>query len=129
MTDFYFEMPTNGLITVAPFANEWGNFNFRFPICSALAANDGALPYGDSISTVDVEAYEGEIMNSADISGGTEITDLIDDAQAPAVSGKDTVNLQLQYPSSFTGDATLYFKLTLASGAQQGFLFRKVTVG
>lgn len=127
MTNFYFEMSTSGLINVAPFADEWGDFSFKFPICSASDTNDGVLPYGTKIDTVVVKAYEGDINNSVDIPDATEVIDLIE--ANPIVSGKDIVLMKFQWPATFTGDATLYFEVTLDSGAKQGFLFRKIIVG
>ncbi len=130
MTDFYFEMPTTGQISLAPFADAWGKFTFKFSICSSTDANDGALPYGDKISSIAVFAYEDELQNSVDVLTAVAISDLIDTgAAAPVIVGKDTVQVQLQYPAAYTGIATLYFQLTLDSGAKQGFLFRKVQIG
>lgn len=114
-------------IDINYFTNLWGPYAFRFPICSSATANDGKIPYGDTIDAVEVKAYEGVVTDESDLADAIEIEDLIDPDFTPFVSGGDTISLKLQYPSDpadLKGTrATLVFELTLTSGGTKAFYF------
>ena len=84
---------------------------FYFPICSSATANDGTLPNGTVISSVDIEVYKKTTTGydtenvSTDIIEGTPSND------------DDTVTLTLGYPNTNgAGFYKIVFKLTLDSG-------------
>lgn len=109
----------------------WGPFAFKFPILSSQTANDGVLPYGDTLSSVSVKAYLGKVRSTSDLSDYTDISDdLIDPSFTPVVDGDDTVKLKLQHPgSSYRGEkATLVFTVTLASNGVRDFFFQYVKI-
>ncbi len=63
------------------------SFTFTFTICSSATANDGAIPFEDTISTVVVTAYDDDNVNrTADIIVGT-----------PSVSDQ-VVTIVMKYP-------------------------------
>jgi len=53
-------------------------YSFKFPIASTSTANDGCVPYGRTISTVDVTAYDED--------GDDVTTDLI--SGTPGLGGR-----------------------------------------
>lgn len=109
----------------------WGPYSFQLPICSSAIANDGKIPYGDSIASVTVEAYPGNLKRTSDISEFTEMgAVLIDPAFVPVISGGDTIKIKLQYAGDdYKGTKiTLVYKVTLASGGTRSFYFQYVKV-
>lgn len=75
-------------------------YTFQFPTCSSATANDGAIPFGRTISSVTVVAYneDDEIITN----------DLLD--ELPTLSD-DLVTVVLKYAG--VGRYKLTFKLTL----------------
>ncbi len=92
----------SGKILIQPNTNT--GFNFKFPIASSSTVNDGAVPYGRTISSVGVTAYLD----------GTDVTSLIING-TPQLSG-DTVSVVVQYPSTGEGRYKFTFVLTLDNG-------------
>lgn len=91
-------------------------FKFQFTICSSASANDGAIPYGDSVSSVEVTAHT---------EAGADVTsELINGT--PAVTS-NVVTVVLDYPS-ITGEGTYHMKLviTTANGVVIEFDFDRV---
>lgn len=88
-------------------------YAFDFQICSSASANDGAVPYGLTISSVTVTAH-----NAA----GTDKTSSL--INSSSLSGT-TVTVYLKYPGT-AGVYHLNFKLTLSSGATKDYVFEKV---
>ncbi|WP_025322248.1 hypothetical protein [Deferrisoma camini] len=90
-----------------------------FPAASAPDANDGARPYGTTISSATVKAYD---------SSGTKADDLVDSGSV-SVDGDDVL-CTLSYPAT-SGDGvyTLEYRLTLNTGAVLVYDARRVIAG
>ena len=54
-------------INVDGYEDKWGGYVLEFPICTSATANDGLLPYGTTISSVTMKAYEGKIDEKTDL--------------------------------------------------------------
>lgn len=109
----------------------WGAYAFEFPICSSVKANDGMIPFGDTISAMNVRAFIGLVEKENNPAGETEITSvLIDPSFAPFRDG-NIVYIKLQHPGAAYNnqEATLVFEITLASGGTQSFYFHYVAIG
>jgi hypothetical protein len=120
-----------GTIEVGYNTDLWGPYGFKFPICSSETANDGMIPYGDTIASVNVRGFQGKVTRKSTLSEETEITNLVDPDDAPEINvDKDKVSLKLQYPGvTYKGQkATLIFELTLTSGATKSFYFQYVRI-
>lgn len=92
-------------------------YRFEFTVCSALGVNDGALPFGSTISSYSIVAIKH------DTSGTVATDDLIDSHSRSGFY----VTANLQYPATNgTGRYKLRFVLTLASGAIMEFDFGRV---
>jgi len=97
--------------------------SFKFPVTSSGTLNDGTLPYGTSILSVDVTGWYGD----------TEASDLI--YNSPTISGVDTVLVSLNYPSTtmsgVSGEANMKLKfiLTLNDSSTVEDCFDNVIVG
>ncbi len=117
-------------VEVGYYTDNWGPYGFNFPIASAATANDGLIPYGTTIASVDVSAYQGNINRKSTLSDETEVTGLIDTDHAPSVSGGDTVAIRFANPAvTFKGQkATVIFELTLSTGAQKAFYAQYVRI-
>ena len=89
-------------------------YSFKFPIASTSTANDGCVPYGRTISTVDVTAYDED--------GDDVTTDLI--SGTPGLVG-DTVSVVLKWPGE-VGRYKLTFLLTLDNAWQKEVDFKNV---
>ena len=126
MTDF-----TQGSIEIGYFTDNWGPYSFKFPIASAVDENDGAIPYGSTISSVDVKAYQGNISRKSTLADEIEVTGLIDTDYTPTINGTgDTVAIKFAYPNvSFKGQkVTLIFELTLSTGATRAFYYQYLRI-
>ena len=90
-------------------------YTFTFAAASSATANDGSIPYGTTISSAAVKAFD---------TAGTDVTTQMvasDSLATPVV----TVNLK--YPTtSGDGKYSLEFVLTLSSGAKMEFDFTRV---
>ena len=99
------------------------NTAFKFPIASSALLNDGTLPYGTVISSVTVTGWYGS----------TSAPDLLN--SAATISGGDTVQVSLDYPTTTLSGITrtvsmsLKFVLTLNSTAKVEEDFHNIIVG
>lgn len=88
-------------------------YTFTFAAASSVTANDGSIPYGNTISGADVKVFD---------EAGTDVTsDMI-------VSESNTtlvVTVSLKYPGT-EGRYSLEIILTLSSGAVMEFDFTRV---
>ena len=101
-------------ITIQP-GTDAAVYTFTFSICSSATANDGAIPYSDTIVTEAVKAF-GE--------DGSDVTDEIVDTSSSTTT---VVTVALNYPSTSGGGRySLEFVLTLASGAKMEFDFSRL---
>lgn len=126
MTDFTLNHDS---IIVRAATDNYGPFRFHFPACSAVNKNDGEIPYGDTINTVEVKTYLGTVDGNSTLSGETEITDLIDSDHTPAIVDDYYVSLRFQYPSGQKGQiATIYLKITTSGGMVYPFFFNNVEI-
>ena len=117
-------------LKITYYSDYWGPFTFTFPIESSAGANDGMLPYGDSISSVNVRSFIGKLDASDDLDTETEVTDLVDPSFTP-VTTDNTVTLRLQCPADTTLSGkklTLIFEITTTNGGKNAFYFQYVKV-
>jgi len=113
MPDF---TPSNKRILMQP-GDSKVPYCFAFTVCSSETANDGALPYGTSISSFTVTAHKH------DASDTVATTDLIDSSSRSGL----VITVYLDYPSeNGAGRYDLKFLLTLDSGAILEFDFNRV---
>ena len=112
-------------IEIGYYTDGWGPYTFKFPIATSVTANDGLIPYGSTIASANVKAYQGNVKRSSTLADETEIADLIDTDHAPII-GDDTVKVKFEYPGTdFKGEkATLIFELTLSTGGMKSFYFQ-----
>ncbi len=93
-------------------------YSFAFTPCTSTTANDGAIPYGTSVSSATVKAYKRG--TNADVT-----TEMV--VSSSELSNVVTANLQ--YPAtSKSGMYYLTFTLTLDTGATMEFDFNRVKV-
>jgi len=97
---------TTGKINIQPY-DELG-FQFEVTICSSVSANDGYIPYGTNVSTVNVIAYDkDDTVVTNDLISGT-----------PSVA-TNIITVNLQYPSTNgVGRYKLTFQMTLDDGSK-----------
>ena len=88
-------------------------YTFTFAACSSATANDGSIPFGTTISSAVVKAF-----NEA----GTDSTAVLISAQSVA---SPVVTVSLKYPTT-AGRYSLEFVLTLSSAAVMEFDFTRV---
>ena len=119
-----------GTIEVGYYTDLWGPYLFTFPINTSATANDGLIPYGDTIASVTVKAYQGRVNRKSTLSEETEIAGLIDTDFEPTIIGGYKVSVKFEHPgSTYKGEkATLIFEVTLASGAKKAFYFQYVRI-
>jgi len=118
-----------GRIEIRENTDKWGWYFFNFPACSSEAANDGALPYGATIASVSIKAYEGNVKSSDIISTLTTFDSIIESG-TPATYGATGVKIKFQMPhiSRKGTRATLVINLTLQGDAKYPFYFPYVYV-
>jgi hypothetical protein len=96
-------------------------YTFTFPINTSATANDGAIPFGDTIASVLVKVFS---------EAGTDVTTFI--LSAVATVALTVVSVKLQYPTGVgapgAGRYSLEFVLTMASTAVMEFDFTRVYV-
>lgn len=104
-------------IEIRSTSDEWGPFTFDFT---------GAIPAGETISSVVVKGYEG-IIRPQDTETPTEITSFVE--SSPAVVSP-YVSVRLQYPGSDYKNtkATLVLTLTMSGGGIHPFYFHHVNI-
>jgi len=97
----------------------WGPYLFNFPTCSSATSNDGVLPYGATIATVAVYAYEGKVKPLYTLASMTTFDSIIEIGAATPSTINDTgtpgVRMRLQMPATDRKGtrATLRFLLTM----------------
>lgn len=92
--------------------------SMTFSACSSATANDGSIPYGDSIASAVVKAYSPD---------GTDVTSSMV-TQAAAVNGL-TVSCEISYYTGIaSGRHKLTATLTMASGYIDEFDLKRVVV-
>ena len=90
-------------------------YTFTFSVASSATANDGSIPYGTTISSVAVKAFD---------EGGTDRTTEIVDSSSVS---SPTVSVALNYPSTTgAGRYSLEIVCTLSSTAVMEFDFLRV---
>jgi hypothetical protein len=91
-------------------------YSFSFDVCSAEDANDGALPYGSTISDCEVKAFNRETAAevTSEMVGTTGIL-------------ANVVSVPLTWPATAgAGKYKLRFVVTLNTGATKEFDFNRV---
>ena len=127
MTDF--DNTTN--IECGYYVDLWGPYYFTFPIATSATANDGAIPYNDTLSTVTVRAFLGKVTRRSTLSDETEISSLIiDPSYTPDVLAPNIARVKIQYPgAAYKGQrVTLIFEITTATGGKRDFYFHYIRV-
>ena len=115
---------TSEPIKLQPSDTKYG-VSFYFPIETAIGANDGALPFGTSISSATVTA----------LYNNTSIADMITGSVLISGTSNNTVQLSLNYPTTTMTNITksvtmaLKFVLTLTDTSTREFDFRNIIVG
>ena len=90
-------------------------YTFTFTACSSATANDGSIPYGDTISSVTVKAF--------DETGTDKSSELV----ASSSTTTTVVTANLKWPTTAgAGRYSLEFVLTLTSGTVMEFDFTRV---
>ena len=103
--------PENAQIILQPYT-EAAPYTFTFTICSSATANDGAIPYGDSVSACTVKAYDAD---------NEDVTSEIIDSSSVA---NNVVSVALNYPAtSGAGSYKLTFQVATTNGAHLEFDF------
>lgn len=105
---------TSGRVTLQSYDNI--PYSFQLTICSSTTANDGFLPYGLTVASCEVIAYNEDLtdVTSDLINGSPSVTDNI-------------VTLTLMYPvSNGVGKYKLTFKLILSDGSTKEADFARV---
>ena len=122
MTDFAYTTRATKDIEVMYYTDLWGVYSFDF---------SNALPTGDTISAVTVEAYVGNVTHKSNLSEFTDISILlIDPAYAAQIVDSTKVYVKFQYPGSDYANqkASLIFEITTDSGAKHPFYFKYVKI-
>jgi len=90
-------------------------YKFTFAAASSATANDGSIPYGTTISSIAVKAF--------DVGGTDRTTEMV----ASSSVFSPTVTISLKYPATTgPGRYSLEILLTLSSGAVMEFDFTRV---
>ena len=105
---------TNGLILLQP-GSATVPYTFTFAAASSATANDGSIPFGATISSKAVKAFDA---------AGNDVTSEI---VASSSLSSPVVTVSLKYPAT-TGDGvySLEILLTLSTGAVMEFDFTRV---
>ena len=122
MTDFAYATRATRDIDVMYYTDLWGVYSFDF---------SDALPTGDTISAVTVEAYVGNVTHKSNLSEFTDISILlIDPAYVPQIVDNTKVYVKFQYPGSDYANqkASLIFEITTDSLAKHPFYFKYVKI-
>ena len=90
-------------------------YSFNLPACSSASANDGAIPFGTTISSVVVTAHKSD---------GTVATGLVFSSSV----SDDVVIVLVSYPSTTVGTYHLTFVCKLDTNAYIEFDFNRVKV-
>jgi len=97
---------TQGQVLLQPFTQV--GFDYEITICSSSTANDGFIPYGTTVSSVNVIAYDkDEEVVTGELIHGT-----------PTIS-ENVITTPLKYPeTSGDGRYKLTFQLTLSDSSK-----------
>lgn len=119
--DFISEQP----LEICSGMDKWGPYHFKVPISTSATANNGTIPFGTEIASVNVQVFQGIANKSSEMSDFTEITSLVIDADRPAVIlDGDTIAIWFQYPGvEYKGRMTIVFTVTLDTGAVRPLYF------
>lgn len=104
------DFKTANAIRLKPYDTNYG-VAFKFPVASSATSNDGTIPVGNYIESAVVTCWHN----------GNSVDDLFD--TSPTISGADTVQVSLNYPTTTMSGITrdrnmsLRFVLTLDSSA------------
>jgi hypothetical protein len=102
-----------GQIALEPYS-ENVPYTFEFTVCSAATANDGRLPFGDSLSVCAVTGYD---IN------GNEAAGLVGPVNAPVAN---IVTVPLSYPTAGPGRYKLTFRYETSNGVKDELDFDRV---
>jgi hypothetical protein len=88
---------------------------FSTPVCTTASANDGSIPYGDTVASAIVTAYASD--------NTVVTTELIESSSV----GSNIVTVVFNYPST-TGEGTYRVKIvvTTANGVDIEFDFNRI---
>lgn len=101
-------------IDLQPFSTDVP-YQFEFEICSAEGANDGVIPYGDTIASYTLVAYDKD---------GTDVTSEIVSSHSRSTN---IITVLLKYPAiSGKGRYKLTFNITTSNGMKDEFDFGRV---
>jgi hypothetical protein len=110
-----------GSIEIRYNTDSWGPFDFDFI---------DALPAGETIATVSVQAYYGNMKPKSDISAFTSCATLIE--LGTLCTSSHHVQMKLQHPLTDPGDTgkkcTLRINVSTESGGKYPFLFYPVKI-
>jgi hypothetical protein len=110
-----------GSIEIRSTAATWGPYEFDFA---------DALPVGETIVGLDIQAYRGKVSQKDSLSAFSTIATLID-VGSTTISGTK-VQLRLTYPGTYPGASglkcTIRFKLITDNNGKYPFFFYPVTV-
>lgn len=107
---------TNGIIILQP-GSATVPYSFTFAAASSATANDGSIPFGSTITSVVVKAF--------DSSGTDKTSEMI--VGTPSLFSP-VMTVSLKYPVTGDGVYSLEFLLTLSTGAIMEFDFTRVNV-
>lgn len=104
---------------------------FSFPPASSATANDGAIPFGETITAVTVRTFLGNLQSKNTVSDFTELTTLVDGT--PSIVNDTQVQVKFQFPSggeesNTNQKVTVVFELELASGAKHPYYFQYLKI-
>jgi hypothetical protein len=107
---------TNGIILLQP-GTDTVPYSFTFPAATSATANDGAIPFESTISSVVITAF--------DVNGVDRTTEMV----VSSSIATPVVTVSLKYPATTgNGRYSLEFVLTLDTGAKMEFDFTRVMV-
>jgi hypothetical protein len=105
----------NKYIIVQPYTYKYP-YEFEFTVCSAAGSNDGFLPFGRTISSIDITAIKYD-------EDGTEDSQLVEDDDL----NEFVLTVYLTYPSANgVGRYKLRFVLTLDDGSKEEADFGRI---
>jgi hypothetical protein len=126
MADF-----TETEIEIGYYTDNWGPYAFKFPIATSETANDGVIPYGDTIASVSIKAYIGNVNRKSTLGDETLIPagELIDSDFVPSITDGNVVKCKFVWNSAHKENkATLIFECTMTSGGKRSFYFQYVKI-
>ena len=105
---------TSGIIILQP-GSATVPYLFTFTAASSATANDGSIPFGSTIASADIKAFD---------SLGNDVTSEMIDSET---NTNTTVSPVLKYPATTgAGNYSIEFLLTLSTGAVLEFDFTRI---